>query len=959
MLRLRLFGGAVLEGIEGPLGGAATQRRRIALLAVLASHPGGISRDRLIAWFWPDSPDERARHGLAQLLYAIRKDLGEDAITGSATMLRLDPSRLATDIHEFGLALTAGDLERANRLYAGPFLDGFYLSGCPEFERWVEEERGRLAERVCSAAECLARNAASGEDGRRAVEWWTRLAVLRPLDSRVALALAQAHVAAGDTPAAMRVARTHQLLVGDELGVAPDPSLAAFMATLQSAPPAAPVPANAPAPSVTQAATQAAGPVVAGAATADVDVERVASSGAHVAAGHSRRPRTRWLVPAGIAVTVVIAGGWALFGARGPLAGRDSSNPGWLLIADVENDTGDESFDRTLPLLVASGLRQSSRIWVVPLERVRESLARARAQPGDRLDADRARDVAVREGVGLVAVPAVSRAGSGFDVSLRILDARTGEVIDAAARHVEDRAGVIDAIDGIVRRSRRRLGEPAFSVASAYVPLPRVTTASIEALDLYARAGQAFSAARVDDARTLYEGAISLDSTFATAHASLGGLLYYVNEPAEAEVHFTHALSHVDGLDWRESAFLRSSIDEWRGDRQAAIATMRSVLAREPDNLAALHRLAYNQLRGDDPAEAAATLRRLVSLDSLDHNARINLATAEKALGHYDAALNQYARAFALRPGLATANNNINLEYASAWVLAGWPDSAAAVIAPMLDGDGNTRARGLRSMAFVMMYEGDYATAIAQLGEAIALNRHGSATVSEARNRLLLASALRLTGREADSRAQIDTAFLVGRDASDPTLLFWIGRALARDGDLGRASALLETIDRSRHPGSIPGQAASEGLRGEILVGEGAAAEGIAHLENAVRLDSTTLTLEGLARAAVAADQLDRGALLFAELGRNPAIGWEGQEHWRLASYQLGCLEGSRGRVDAAMDAFRAFLEVWPGASADIVPVRDARAWISRSTSESGVIAEHASSHSFCPSSWLNLDVHR
>jgi hypothetical protein len=38
-LRLRLFGGAVLEGVDGPLNEAATQRRRIALLAVLASHP--------------------------------------------------------------------------------------------------------------------------------------------------------------------------------------------------------------------------------------------------------------------------------------------------------------------------------------------------------------------------------------------------------------------------------------------------------------------------------------------------------------------------------------------------------------------------------------------------------------------------------------------------------------------------------------------------------------------------------------------------------------------------------------------------------------------------------------------------------------------------------------------------------------------------------------------------------
>ena len=32
----------------------------------------------------------------------------------------------------------------AAALYDGPFLDGFYLTGAPEFERWVEAERATL-----------------------------------------------------------------------------------------------------------------------------------------------------------------------------------------------------------------------------------------------------------------------------------------------------------------------------------------------------------------------------------------------------------------------------------------------------------------------------------------------------------------------------------------------------------------------------------------------------------------------------------------------------------------------------------------------------------------------------------------------------------------------------------------------------------------------------------------------
>jgi len=52
-LRLSTFGGLSLTGESGPVTGAATQRRKLALLAVLATGgERGVSRDRLLALFW-------------------------------------------------------------------------------------------------------------------------------------------------------------------------------------------------------------------------------------------------------------------------------------------------------------------------------------------------------------------------------------------------------------------------------------------------------------------------------------------------------------------------------------------------------------------------------------------------------------------------------------------------------------------------------------------------------------------------------------------------------------------------------------------------------------------------------------------------------------------------------------------------------------------------------------------
>jgi DNA-binding SARP family transcriptional activator len=48
MVLLRLFGGASIESGEKPITGRSAQRRRIALLALLALARRGLTRDKLI-----------------------------------------------------------------------------------------------------------------------------------------------------------------------------------------------------------------------------------------------------------------------------------------------------------------------------------------------------------------------------------------------------------------------------------------------------------------------------------------------------------------------------------------------------------------------------------------------------------------------------------------------------------------------------------------------------------------------------------------------------------------------------------------------------------------------------------------------------------------------------------------------------------------------------------------------
>ena len=134
------------------LSGAASQPRRLALLALLAAAgEHGLTRDRMLGLLWPETDDDRARRGLNQALYALRQEVGTDEVFLGTRDVRLNPDLIISDVTTFTQAVPGGRLDQAVAVYIGPFLDGFHISDAPEFERWLEEERAGLA-RDCATA---------------------------------------------------------------------------------------------------------------------------------------------------------------------------------------------------------------------------------------------------------------------------------------------------------------------------------------------------------------------------------------------------------------------------------------------------------------------------------------------------------------------------------------------------------------------------------------------------------------------------------------------------------------------------------------------------------------------------------------------------------------------------------------------------------------------------------------
>jgi DNA-binding SARP family transcriptional activator len=163
--RLRLLGRLALEGGTYQTEGAASRPRSLAMLAILARGvESGTSRDKLLLYLWPESNTQRARNSLHQALHTIRRHLGEDTVQAGALTVRLNPAVFSSDLWDFLAALDRGDVEQAVELYEGPFLQDFALPELPEFTRWVEEERTRVAHLYSDALEAAA--ALASREGR-------------------------------------------------------------------------------------------------------------------------------------------------------------------------------------------------------------------------------------------------------------------------------------------------------------------------------------------------------------------------------------------------------------------------------------------------------------------------------------------------------------------------------------------------------------------------------------------------------------------------------------------------------------------------------------------------------------------------------------------------------------------------------------------------------------------------
>jgi DNA-binding SARP family transcriptional activator/Flp pilus assembly protein TadD len=279
--------------VHDPSGGeirsVLSQPKRLALLSYLAltSLDQYRQRDTIVALFWPEFGQARARAALRQALSWLRHELGSAVVTSRGEEeIGVAASGLWCDAVAFDDAIAAQDYERALGLYRGDLLEGVFVTGADaEFEHWLDAERTRRHQQATRAAITLAER--EGAAGRMAVavDRANRAAFLSPHDEDVHRRRLRLLAASGDRAGALAAHTAFAERLAADFGTGPSAETARVAAEVQTSHRVATLEVAAPLP---------------------LRNRRDAIQGSHAPAPQIRAPRLRSAAILAMAIVIIV-----------------------------------------------------------------------------------------------------------------------------------------------------------------------------------------------------------------------------------------------------------------------------------------------------------------------------------------------------------------------------------------------------------------------------------------------------------------------------------------------------------------------------------------------------------------------------------------------------------------------------------------------------------------------------
>lgn len=229
---VRLFGGPRVMCGQNRMEVPEGSKR---LLVLLALHRAPVERRYASGVLWPAGSEERAAGNLRSALWRLNQ-ANIDLVVSDKHRLSfrrgvlVDVELVADWARRLIAGRPAGDdlATLPRRTEAFELLPGWY-------DDWVLMERERIRQRVLHALEAMSRQLVAAGRYAEGVEAALLATCAEPLRESAQRVLLEAHLAEGNWVEGRRALNAYQALLLRELGIAPDPELAAMLAACRAA----------------------------------------------------------------------------------------------------------------------------------------------------------------------------------------------------------------------------------------------------------------------------------------------------------------------------------------------------------------------------------------------------------------------------------------------------------------------------------------------------------------------------------------------------------------------------------------------------------------------------------------------------------------------------------------------------------------------------------------------------
>jgi eukaryotic-like serine/threonine-protein kinase len=623
------------------------------------------------------------------------------------------------------------------------------------------------------------------------------------------------------------------------------------------------------------------------------------------------RRLTRRAMIAAAAVVALLLGG-TFYTAKQLAAPEPERDPVTVVIADLQNDTDDPAFDQTLEPVLSRALEGAGFISAYARNRVRAGLGVA---PPEIFDETAARELAVKQGVGVVLAGSIGRRGTGYEISVRATETVTGNVIRSASSRAASKDDVLPAMTRMMATVRNALGDNTSSSAQLFA-MRSLSASSLDVVSHYAAAVEAQSQGKFEEARDSYLKAVELDPTFGLGYQGLAVMSRNLGRMEDTDKYIKEALRYLDSMTDRERFGTRGFYYRHIGDNEQCAKEYGDLLALYPaDTVGHVQRgvclAAMKRMR-----EAMEEMRQAVQILPNHVGYRTNLALVSSFAGDFEAAEREVS-------AIPQPDARALLALAYSQLARGLLPEATATyqkMATMGALGASIAASGLGDLA---VYQGRYSDAVPIFEEGAAGDLAAGNPSRAAIKFVSAAYARLLKGETAAAVVAADQALT---HSNTMAARFLAARVFVEAGELDKAQTLAASLTSE-----LPATPRAHGriIEGEIALKKGEAREAIRVLTEANSLLDTWLGRFALGRAYLEVDAFAQADSEFdrciARRGEALSLMDEGATYGHLPPvyYYQGRAREGLGTVGFA-ESYREYLRI-RGSSAEDPLLADVR----------------------------------